>query len=290
MRIKGNITSIVTPMKKNKKIDYKSLKRIIFYQKKKNIKNIVVLGSTGESSSISTNEKIKILKFCKQKLGNKMNIIYGNCCNSTKKSIKINKKIDSLNIKAILQIVPYYSLPTQSGIYKHFLKISKHTKTPIIIYDVPKRTGVKLGYKTIEKLSKIKKIIGIKHSSNNILNIIKMIKNLKTKKFSIFCGDDLYFHLNFILGSSGNISVASNLIPKKMNQIYKAIKNKDIKKANQKYYKIFDFLKILNLEVNPIIIKYLLSKIKIIKNTLRLPLTKIKKKNKKLIKKFLNVI
>ncbi|MGX7589419.1 4-hydroxy-tetrahydrodipicolinate synthase [Candidatus Vidania fulgoroideorum] len=286
MKIKGNITSLVTPMNK-KKIDFLSLKKLLKFQIKNKIKNIVLLGSTGEYSNINKKEYLKIIKFSKKIIKNKANIIVGNCCNSTKNSIIINKHIDKLKIKAIMQIVPHCIIPTQSGIYKHFKKICKKTKTPIIIYDIPKRTGISLKIKTIIKLSKLKKIIGIKHSSNNILNILNIISK-KNKKFKLYCGDDIYFHIQFILGNYGNISVASNFIPKKMNEIYNLIKKKKISKSNKKYFKIFSILKCITIESNPIIVKYILKKKNIIKNDeIRLPLTKIKKKNKKKIMKLI---
>ncbi|MGX7582477.1 4-hydroxy-tetrahydrodipicolinate synthase [Candidatus Vidania fulgoroideorum] len=286
MKIKGNITSLVTPMIKNK-IDFKSLKKLINFQIKNGIKNVVILGTTGETSSLSTKEYVKIIKFCKKTIKNKMNIIVGNCSNSIKKSIFINKIIDKIKVNAILQNVPYYIIPSQMGIYKYFKFISSNTKTPIIIYDIPKRTGISLKINTIKKISKIKNIIGIKHSSKNIINFVDILR-LKNKKFKIYCGDDIFFHINFLLGYDGNISVASNFIPKIMNKIYKYSKKNNIKKSNKEYFKIFNLLKILNLETNPIIVKYILNKMKMIKNKLRIPLTKIKKKNIKKIKNEIN--
>ncbi len=272
-------------MKSNKKIDFKSIKRMLKIQIKKKIKNVVILGTTGESSTINFKEHIKILKFVKKNVKNKINIISGSCSNSTQDSLHINKNINKLKIKAILQVVPYYNIPNQIGIYKHFNIIEKNSKIPIIIYNIPNRTNCNIEESTISKLYKKDRIIGIKYSSKDFHKIINIIRRFKYKKFKLYCGDDIFFHINYLLGASGNISVASNIIPDEMNDIYDDINKKKIfiDKINNKYKKIFKIIKTLSIEINPIPVKYILSKLKIIKNNLRLPLTRLKNKNKKII-------
>ncbi|MGX7589279.1 4-hydroxy-tetrahydrodipicolinate synthase [Candidatus Vidania fulgoroideorum] len=285
--IKGNITSLVTPMKKNLNVDYDSLKKIIYFQLKNKIKNIILLGTTGESSTLRIEEKIKIIEFSKKIIKKKSKIIVGNCSNSTEESIIFNKILEEKKIDAILQIVPYYNNPNQRGIYEHFKSIVSKTSVPIIIYNVPKRTSTNISEETIRKISKFDNVLGIKNSYNDVELCLKIIREYKNKKFRFYCGDDIYFSIFFLFGATGNISVASNIIPKKMNKIYYLIKSNKNKDAIHEYFKIFNLIRNLFIDTNPIPVKWILSKMNIIKNNLRLPLTKLKNKKKIILKKTL---
>ncbi|MGX7576859.1 4-hydroxy-tetrahydrodipicolinate synthase [Candidatus Vidania fulgoroideorum] len=291
MKIKGNITSLITPFKKNGNIDFKKIKKNLIFQIKSGIKNFLILGTTGEPHNLSIKKKIKIIKYCVKIIKKKANIICGNCNNSIERSLKFNKRINKIKgIKAILQVVPYYLLPEQKGIFNYFKKISKLSKIPLIIYNIPKRCSINLKYSTVKKISKLKKIIGIKYSTKNLSDFIEFFNEFNCEEFKVFSGDDINFHIKYIIGSEGNISVASNVIPKKMNKIYNLIKKKKISKSLKEYKKIHSFLKILFIETNPIPLKYILYKLGMSNNILKLPLTKTKKKNKlKIFKLFKNV-
>ncbi|MGX7586143.1 4-hydroxy-tetrahydrodipicolinate synthase [Candidatus Vidania fulgoroideorum] len=273
IKIKGTITSLVTPFKKNKKIDYHSLKRIIKYQINNKINNLLILGTTGEFSTLKSKEKIKIIKFTKKIINKRSKLIVGSCYNSTSKSIKYNKKIKKIGVDAIMQSVPSYIKPNQLGIYKHFKKISQKIKIPIIVYDIKKRNGVSLTNKCLKKILKLRNILGIKKSSDNIFDYLNFCKITKKRKKYFYCGDDHMLLFSYIIGGDGCISVVSNYMPHEFNKIYRNLNNFKIIKYN--YFKILKIINFCNKEPNPIIIKFIMHKKGLIKNYLREPLISI---------------
>ncbi|WDI79386.1 4-hydroxy-tetrahydrodipicolinate synthase [Candidatus Vidania fulgoroideae] len=270
-KLNGCIVSIITPMKKNKNIDFYEFKKLLTKLLNK-VDGFVICGTTGESTSINTKEKIKLAKISRNVVKNKP-LIFGNSEIDTYKAIKLNIKLKKMGIDAILQNVPYYVCKNSKNILAHFKEINKHN-IPIIIYNIPSRTGVDINLKTIIKVSKFKNIIAIKESSYNIIKILDIKYNTNLKCFS---GDDVTSPISFFLGADGIISVTANIFPEIISKSFKE------KKINKE---IYNFNKILFIESNPCPIKYIMKKKKIIKNyTTRLPLVNINKKNKKKILK-----
>ncbi|WP_343154845.1 4-hydroxy-tetrahydrodipicolinate synthase [Buchnera aphidicola (Pseudoregma panicola)] len=289
---KGSIVALITPMKINGEVCYKSLKKLVKYHIKNNTNAIVSVGTTGESATLTESEHykviIKTLKYAKKKIP----IIAGTGSNSTYESIELTKKLENSGISACLNVVPYYNKPTQKGIFEHFKKISSNTDLPQILYNIPKRTGSDLLPKTVIKLSKIKNIIGIKEASSD-LSRVNNIKYFVNKKFLLISGDDTTA-LDFMqLGGDAVISVTANIIPNKIFKMCNFAIKKKFYKARKINNKIHELNKFMFIETNPIPIKWISKKIGLIKNdTVRLPLTKLSKKNKSVFKNFLkkNVI
>ncbi|WP_343190008.1 4-hydroxy-tetrahydrodipicolinate synthase [Buchnera aphidicola (Astegopteryx bambusae)] len=284
---KGSIVALITPMKVNGDICYKSLKKLVRYHIKNNTDAIVSVGTTGESATLTQKEHynviIKTVKYAKKKIP----IIAGTGSNSTNESIELTKKLETSGISACLNVVPYYNKPTQEGMFKHFEKISKNTKLPQILYNIPQRTGSDLLPETTIKLSKIDNIIGIKEASGN-LSRVNNIKSFVKKNFLLISGDDTTA-LDFIqLGGNALISVTANIMPNKIFKMCKFAINKNFKKARKINDKIHELNKLLFIETNPIPIKWAAKKIGLIDNNIvRLPLTTLSKKNKKILKKVL---
>ncbi|WP_343191888.1 4-hydroxy-tetrahydrodipicolinate synthase [Buchnera aphidicola] len=284
---KGSIVALITPMKVNGDICYKSLKKLVRYHIKNNTNAIVSVGTTGESATLTQKEHynviIKTVKYAKKKIP----IIAGTGSNSTNESIELTKKLETSGISACLNVVPYYNKPTQEGMFKHFEKISKNTKLPQILYNIPQRTGSDLLPETTIKLSKIDNIIGIKEASGN-LSRVNNIKSFVKKNFLLISGDDTTA-LDFIqLGGNALISVTANIMPNKIFKMCKFAINKNFKKARKINDKIHELNKLLFIETNPIPIKWAAKKIGLIDNNIvRLPLTTLSKKNKKILKKVL---
>ncbi|XAO72584.1 MAG: 4-hydroxy-tetrahydrodipicolinate synthase [Candidatus Vidania fulgoroideorum] len=284
--LEGIITSLVTPMKSNGKLDYISLKKLINFQLNNKIKNILVLGSTGEPCTLNFSEHLKLVSKTVKYSKNKFNLVSGSCSNSTFDSIYINKRLEFLKVNYLLQVVPYYNRPSQNGIYNHFKSISLNTNLPIIIYNIPSRTGINIDKETIISLSKFDNIIGIKNSVNDIGFCFDLINYFrKNRNFYFYCGDDIYFLLFYLFGAKGNISVSSNIFPKEMNLIVRYLNNNNFRKSLNLYFKLFNIFKLLSFESNPIPVKWVLSKMNLIKNNLRLPLTTLGKTGRKLMKK-----
>lgn len=270
---KGVITALVTPFKKNKQIDYISLQKLLDYQISNNIKNILILGTTGEASTISFEEREQLIKFTKNYLPQDCKLIVGTGTNNTQTTIKNTMQAKSFGADACLIVTPYYNKCTQEGVIEYYKKISK-INIPFIVYNVPSRTGFNISASTMTKLCKIKNMVGIKEANSNIehiLNVFNKVGNLT----NIYCGNDNLNHIFFMLKAKGTISVVSNILPNQINKSFKNIKNaKTITDQN------FEINKLLFIEPNPIPIKYALSKMGLIKNFVRSPLTTLSRKYK----------
>ncbi|WP_343188279.1 4-hydroxy-tetrahydrodipicolinate synthase [Buchnera aphidicola (Ceratoglyphina bambusae)] len=287
---KGSIVALITPMKKNGEICYKSLKKLVKYHIKNNTNAIVSVGTTGESATLTQEEHyniiVKTVKYAKKKIP----IIAGTGSNSTYEAIQLTKKLENSGISACLSVVPYYNKPTQKGMFKHFNEISKNTNLPQILYNIPQRTGVDLLPETVLKLSKLKNIIGIKEASGD-LSRVNHIKSLVNKKFLLISGDD-NTALDFIqLGGHAVISVTANIIPYKIFKICKLAIHQKFKKARKINFEIYKLNKLLFIETNPIPIKWAAKKLGIINHDyVRLPLTKLTKKNQNVLNNTLKKI
>jgi 4-hydroxy-tetrahydrodipicolinate synthase len=273
-KIYGTGVALVTPFKEGKNLDFKSLEKLVSYVSKNGIQYLVILGTTGESSTLEREEKNDIISCIKDSNKKKFPLVLGLGGNNTKKVIKEIKKIKKKDFEAILSVSPYYNRPSQKGIYKHFKKIAENTECDIVIYNIPSRTGSNIKPNTIIKLANnFKNIIGVKESSGNILQSYKIIKN-KPEKFFVLSGDDIISLPIIIGGGDGVISVFAQAIPREFyNMIKLAIKG-NIRESFYRYYKMMDIIEILFEEGNPTGIKSLLSYIGICKSYVRLPLVK----------------
>ncbi|MGX7458723.1 4-hydroxy-tetrahydrodipicolinate synthase [Candidatus Vidania fulgoroideorum] len=279
--MKKIIVSIITPMKRNLKIDFRSIGRIVKKQLLLKNKNILINATTGESTSLSNKEKITVIRYISKKFGEKVKITAGSCYNSTRKSIKLIKKLNKEKIEYILQVTPYYYNTCERGIIKHFKAISKKSKIPILIYNVPKRTGIDLSSNCLRRLFNIRNIVGIKDSSSNKKKLIKKITICNEMKKLFLCGDDLQVFKLRNYKIDGVVSVLSSIFPK---EIKKAITNITIGKVD------FNFLKLvrrLSKYRNPLLIKWLLKELNMTKEVFRLPLVALKNSEKKDIKNYI---
>ncbi|MEF3279525.1 MAG: 4-hydroxy-tetrahydrodipicolinate synthase [Elusimicrobiota bacterium] len=289
MELKGCYTAIATPFK-NGEVDFKSLENLLNFQLGSKISGVVCCGSTGEASSLKEEEYLKILKFVSHKCKNKKQVIAGFGTNSTIKTLEILEKVDEINLDALLVIVPYYNKPTQRGIFEHFKLIAEKTKHKIILYNIPSRTGINMLPETVFELSKIKNIIGIKEASGNLDQVSEII-NLCNKSFCLLSGDDSLTLAMMSVGAKGVISVASNIIPDEISTICTEFEKGNFKKSQKLHHKYFKLIKNLFIETNPIPIKYLLKKLKIIESDeLRLPLIRISKENAKKLDNLLKIV
>ena len=219
---KGCCTALVTPFDKAGNINYFELKRLIEFQIVSGVNAIVILGTTGESSTISDNERETMIRFCVAEANGKIPLIVGTGSNSTKKAIELTKQAENLGANGVLIVTPYYNKCSQSGLYEHYKAISKSTNIPIIIYNVPSRTGVNVLPKTAIRISKLKNIVGIKEASGNIQQICELIKN-KPRNFHVYSGDDLITFPMLCMGASGVVSVTANCYPYEVSTLCKNV-------------------------------------------------------------------
>lgn len=281
---KGYAPAIITPMNNSgTKINFEKFKELIEFQIKNGAKAIIFLGTTGEPATLNQKEKLEVLKFAVKEVGGKVPVIAGAGSNCTKIVVEMVKEYEKIGVDGILSVTPYYNKCTQEGLVKHYEKIAKATSLPIILYNVPGRTGVNMLPETVQKLSKIENIVGVKEASGNIEQIMQVIK-LCDKDFAVYSGDDALTYSILALGGKGVISVAGNVVPDKMNELCEAYFSGDIEKSRTIQLQLHDFIKTLFIEVNPIPIKMALNLKGFNVGGLRLPLTEMQKENAKKLK------
>ena len=270
----GSITALITPFKENSTIDWSSLDDLVEWHISSGTDALVVNGTTGEAATLTEEEKLATLARVLERVAGRMPVIAGTGSSSTALSIKQTRQAAKIGAAACLIVTPYYNRPTQEGLYQHYLAIAEQVAIPIIVYNVPKRTGCDLLPITLGRLACLKNIIGIKDATGD-LDRVKAQQALTPDRFTMLSGDDLTA-LDFMLaGGHGVISVVANAAPATMSALCRAALDRQIDKAlalNQSLRQLCDALQA---ETNPITIKWLLAHMGKIENVLRLPLTQL---------------
>ena len=276
---KGCATALVTPFTQNgEKVDFLAYQNLIDEQINAGIDALVVLGTTGEPSTMTQEECDDVVKFAINHINGRVPVIVGAGSNSTKQAIDKCIRYEQLGADALLVVTPYYNKCTQSGLISHYTQIAKATSLPIILYNVPGRTGVNLLPKTILELSKLENIVAVKEASGNIEQISE-IKRLCRDDIQVYSGDDGLTLPILAVGGIGVISVASNVVPKKMTQLCSTFFDGEITRSREIQFELNPLIKSLFLEVNPIPVKTALSMLGKMAGTLRLPLSEMQQEN-----------
>ncbi len=289
MIFKGSCTALVTPFSSRKqKINKKVLKKLIDMQIDGGSKAILILGTTGESSTISKDEQFEMADFCVKYVNHRLPVIIGSGSNNTKEAIEKSLAFEKIGADGLLIVSPYYNKTSQNGLTVHYEKIADNVKTPIILYNIPSRTGVNILPETVIRLSKHKNIVGIKEASGNLMQVAEILKNAD-KDFAVYSGDDALTLPILSLGGHGVISVAGNIVPHFTQQICELFENGEIKKAQELYYNLLPLMRALFCDINPIPVKAALNLLGIKVGECRLPLTSTSVKNKHLLKKVMKI-
>jgi len=277
-------TALITPFKDNGEIDYVKYEALLEYQIKNGIDALIVLGTTGESPTISLEERTKLTKIAVEKADNKIPVIVGTGSNDTQKILKLNELAEKDGANGLLIVTPYYNKTNQGGLVKNYEYIAGKTNLPIILYNVPSRTGVNIQTETAEKLSKIENITAIKEASGDMSQVLNTINKCNSNMKILSGNDDQALPL-MLSGGNGVISVFSNLAPKVMKDITTNILEGNISDAKKIFYKYLNLMNLMFIDVNPIPIKFAMSKIGLSNNNLRKPLFKLsKEKEEKILK------
>ncbi|MBO8160018.1 MAG: 4-hydroxy-tetrahydrodipicolinate synthase [Thermosipho sp. (in: Bacteria)] len=277
-------TAIVTPFKDGK-LDIKAFEKLIQFQINNNVNAIIVLGTTGESPNINMEERNILIQKAKEFSNGKVQIIVGAGSNGINHTMELIKDAEENEADGLLIVTPYYNKPTQNGLYEYYKYISEHTDLEIIVYNVPSRTGVNILPETVYKLATdCKNIKGLKEANPSFTQINEDLKLLKEiEDFKIFSGnDDIAFQL-LASGGDGVISVASNIIPWQMTEMYYALKTGNIETARKIHSTYYNLFKNLFIETNPIPVKAALNIMGYIENELRLPLVPASETTMKII-------
>ena len=263
-------TALVTPFTKDG-VDFVTLKKLIDFQIQQGADALIILGTTGESSTMTLEEKKQVAKFAIDNVHKQIPVIVGAGGNNTKAVIEFSKYAESIDADGLLLVTPYYNKTTQNGLIMHYTEIAKNTSLPIILYNVPSRTGLNIEPKTCLKLSKIPNIVAIKEASGNISQIAK-IANLCGDNLHIYSGNDDQIVPILSLGGKGVISVLSNVAPQQAHDICAAWFSGDTAKSLELQLKALPLCHALFADVNPIPVKWAMNRLGWNAGPLRLPL------------------
>lgn len=276
---KGAGIAIITPFKDGK-FDKDAYERLLEFQIENGTQAIIVLGTTGEAATVNLEERAEIVTTAVEKVGKRIPVIVGTGTNCTNTSIEYTRQAEELGADGVLVVTPYYNKCTRKGMIESFTAIANATKLPVILYNVPSRTAVNIPADVVAELSKVDNIIGIKEASGDICQVME-IKRLVSDDFMIYSGNDDQILPLYACGGHGVISVASNIIPKEIQEMCLAFMNGDPAEALRMQLHYKRFIDLLFCEVNPIPIKAALHEIKYIENELRLPLTPMEEDSRK---------
>jgi len=287
-KFRGLGVAVVTPFHKDGSIDFKSFSGIIEHLIKGKVNYIVVLGSTGEAVTMSKDEKYAVINCAIDTVEKRIPIVLGIGGNNTSEIVKCVQKTDFTDIDGILSVSPAYNKPSQKGIYLHFRAIANESPVPVIIYNVPGRTGSNITADTTIKLATdFSNIIAVKEASGNLDQCMTIIKN-KPKNFLVISGDDALTLPLIALGADGIISVVGNAFPKQFSELVQLCFMNDFKKAAKIHFALIDIINSLFAEGNPAGIKAALEIRNLCQNYLRLPLTPVSKTQYHYIEEMIN--
>ena len=275
---KGCGTAICTPFDEKGEVNYDVFEKFIEFQIENKVDSIIVCGTTGESATMSVDEKKEVIEFVVKKVNKRIPVIAGTGSNNTIEAVNMTKYAESVGADGALIVTPYYNKTTQKGLIKHYERIAQNTNLPIILYNVPSRTGVNIEPETCVELSKIKNIVGIKEASGNVSQIAK-IASLCGNELAIYSGNDDQILPVLSIGGIGVISVMSNIKPEYVHNMICEYKKGNIEKAEEMQIKALELINLLFCEVNPIPIKSALRIIGYNFGEPRLPLVKMSDEN-----------
>ena len=276
---KGAGVAIVTPMKANGEINYEKFAELIEFQIANGTDAIIVCGTTGESSTLSHEEHLDAIKFCAEKVAHRIPVVAGTGSNSTETAVYLSTEAEKYGVDGLLLVSPYYNKATQNGLYTHFKTIAESVKIPVILYNVPSRTGCNILPDTVIRLcNDVENIVGVKEASGNISQIARLAAKAK-RKVDIYSGNDDQIVPILSLGGVGVISVLSNVAPRETHEICAKYFEGDVKGSMELQLRAMDLCDALFCEVNPIPVKKALNLMGKEAGTLRLPLTEMEDAN-----------
>jgi 4-hydroxy-tetrahydrodipicolinate synthase len=276
--INGSIVALVTPMQSDGSVDYPTLRQLIDWHVAQGTRCIGVVGTTGESPTVSIHEHCEIIHVAVEQAAGRVPIMAGCGSNCTAEAIELAKFAKNVGADCQLQVVPYYNKPTQEGIYQHFNAIAQAVDFPMILYNVPGRSVADMTTPTVLRLAALPGIIGIKEATGNIDRALWLIRE-SPPGFAVYSGDDPTAVALMLCGGQGNISVTANVAPQLMNELCQAALAGDIKTAMAIQFKLMPLHKNLFIEANPIPVKWAMARLGLCGGTLRLPMTALTSAN-----------
>ncbi len=248
------MTAMITPFKSNLEIDYDRVRKLANHLVETGTEGIVVSGTTGESPNLTDEEKLELFSIVQEEVGSRIQVWAGVGTNSTSRTIEMVKKASKLNIDGVMVVTPYYNKPSQEGLYQHFGKVAEATSLPVMLYNVPGRTGINLLPQTVQRLSQIGNIVALKEASGNMDQMSELV-NCTPDDFIIYSGDDSLTLPLMAIGAYGVISIASHLVGMEISDMIKAYFAGNIKEAARIHAWLFPLFKVLFITTNPVPLK-----------------------------------
>ncbi|HLH32878.1 MAG TPA: 4-hydroxy-tetrahydrodipicolinate synthase [Terriglobia bacterium] len=270
----GTGTAMITPFKSDGAVDEKALRRFVDFQIEGGVDMLLPCGTTGEGATLDENETDRVLQIVIEQVKGRIPVIAGAGSNSTAKAVQMTKRAKKIGADGVLSVGPYYNKPTQQGYYEHFKAIAESEDIPIVVYNVPGRTGSNIEAKTTLRLAEIPNIVAVKEASGNIGQMMDIIREAP-RDFRILSGDDAITLPLIAVGGHGVVSVVSNEAPGMMSAIVNAALQGNMAKAKELHYKLLPLMNINFIESNPIPVKAALAMMGLIEENYRLPLVRI---------------
>ena len=282
---KGSGVAIVTPFKEDGSVDYEKFAEVIEYQVNGGTDCIIVCGTTGEASTLTHEEHLECIKFCVEKVNHRIPVVAGTGSNCTETAVYLSQEAEKYGVDGLLVVTPYYNKATQKGLISHFTTVANSVKTPIILYNVPGRTGCNIQPETAVYLAKnVENIVGIKEASGNISQVVKLM-NLADGCIDLYSGNDDQVVPLLSLGGIGVISVLANVAPKETHDMVMSFLEGDVAKSREIQLKAIPLCNALFCEVNPIPVKKAVELMGLCGGTLRMPMTEMEPENAEKLKK-----
>lgn len=269
--IQGSIVAIVTPMHEDGSLDIPTLKKLIDWHVAEGTDGIVIVGTTGESPTVSVEEHCELIKVAVDQVAGRIPVIAGTGGNSTTEAIELTAYAKSVGADASLQVVPYYNRPTQEGMYQHFCRIAEAVDLPVILYNVPGRTVADMSNETIVRLATVPGIVGVKDATGNLARGTELLRSVPAS-FAVYSGDDATAMALMFCGGRGNISVTANVAPRAMHELCIASIEGRIADAVEINNRLIPLHNRLFVEPNPVPVKWALAQMGRMQGGIRLPL------------------
>jgi len=282
----GSMVAIVTPFDGDK-VDKGALENLIEFQIENGTNVIVPCGTTGESATLSHSEHLEVIKIAVDTSAGRVPVLAGTGSNSTQEAVQLTEEAKGVGADGALVITPYYNKPTQEGLYRHFEQVAG-IGLPIVMYNVPGRTGVNMLPETVARLAPMKNIVGIKEASGSLTQITKVIHLCGDADFSLYSGDDFIVVPILSVGGKGVISVSANIIPREMSDMIKFFNDGELEKAASVQRGILKLCDAMFMETNPTPVKTSLAMMGKIKEEFRLPLCQMSEENRKALQSVLS--
>ena len=284
---KGSYVALVTPFKKGK-IDEKKFAELVEFQIKNGTDGIVPCGCTGEAATMSHKEQKSLMELCVDIVDRRVLVVAGAGSNNTAEALDLSKHAKKAGCDGILSITPYYNKPTPEGQYRHYETIAKNVDIPVMLYNVPSRTGISILPSTVARLAKIDNIVAIKEAAGSLDQVSQIIA-LAGSDITVLSGDDSLTLPMMAVGAKGVVSVAANVVPKEIHNMVSAFLNGNLEEAKYIHYEVLELCKALFIETNPIPVKTALKLMGMLNGEMRLPLCRMEKDNEAKLKKVLEV-